>query len=422
MGWSYLFWARNDNGAQRFRTGAAGARELIAHHLGEYDRFTVREVSWNGARSGLHEDPENGGTTMLWIGPHHEVYTFIQGTNVPFEVFIGLLAAFDVRDAAWRASVLAPRLGARVRMDGLLAVNSLEGVCSIQVNPAGSLPTPGGTGNGCAAARCGNATSGPTTGGSCARPSWSTPRRPRSSRRGKPRTRASRPSPTPYVRAGADRRAERRQLAGRVRLPRHGDRLCSRSPPWLRIVRELQQACAGRTAAEPGPDAAVRRVARFASADGRPTFVLVVSEQCPSCRARAVHLAGTPSGRVEGHLVLLSAAEACAAWVEPAPHVEAAVDADLLGSVAVGATLARQVRTRRRRGMAPRGRVRRGPGPAPRGGSARIVEREVKDMTPDYWSDVRRPTRTWRRVRRSGPGCRDAPWSSRSACSAAPWR
>nr|WP_062343099.1 hypothetical protein [Herbidospora sakaeratensis] len=104
----------------------------------------------------------------------------------------------------------------------------------------------------------------------------------------------------------------------------------------LRIVRELQQAVLAAPAT-PGPDS-VRKVARFASSDGRPTFVLVVSEQCPSCRARAVHLAGMPPGRVGGHTVLLAAAEACAAWVEAAPHVEAVVDADLLGSVAVGAT------------------------------------------------------------------------------------
>ncbi|NAS26762.1 hypothetical protein GT755_34455 [Herbidospora sp. NEAU-GS84] len=104
----------------------------------------------------------------------------------------------------------------------------------------------------------------------------------------------------------------------------------------LRIVRELQQAVLAVPAA-PGPDA-VRRVPRFASADGRPTFVLVVSEQCPSCRDRAAHLAGMPPGRVDGRLVLLSAGEACAAWAGPAPHVEAVVDADLLGSVAVGAT------------------------------------------------------------------------------------
>ncbi len=145
MGWSYMIWAQSDNGALRFHTGAAGSRELIARHLGEYERFTVREVSWNGARLVSHEDLENGGTTMLWIGPHHEVYTFVPGTNVPFEVFIGYLSLFDIQDAP-EGVVLAPRPGARVRLGDLLAVNSLEGVCSIQVNPAGSLPTPGGSG------------------------------------------------------------------------------------------------------------------------------------------------------------------------------------------------------------------------------------------------------------------------------------
>jgi hypothetical protein len=144
MGWSHLIWAQSDSGALRFHTGAAGARELITRHLGEYERFTVREVSWNGARLVSHEDPEND-TTMLWIGPHHEVYTFVPGTNVPFEVFIGHLSVFDIHDAP-EGVVLAPRPGARVRLGDMLAVNSLEGVCSIQVNPAGSLPTPGGTG------------------------------------------------------------------------------------------------------------------------------------------------------------------------------------------------------------------------------------------------------------------------------------
>ncbi len=103
----------------------------------------------------------------------------------------------------------------------------------------------------------------------------------------------------------------------------------------LRTVRELQQAVLAAPA--PGP-AAVRRLARFASADGRPTFVLVVSEHCLSCRDRAGHLASIPPGAIDGHLIQLSATEACAAWVERAPHVSAVTDAELLGSVAVGAT------------------------------------------------------------------------------------
>jgi hypothetical protein len=145
MSWSYLLWAYGDDGALRFHTAAAGARELITRHLGEFDRFTVREISWNGARLVSHEDPETGGTTMLWIGPHHEVYTFIAGVNVPFEAFMGQLAGFDIQDAP-DGVVLAPRLGSRVRLTNMLAFNTLEGVCSVQVNPAADMPVPGGSG------------------------------------------------------------------------------------------------------------------------------------------------------------------------------------------------------------------------------------------------------------------------------------
>ncbi|MEO3808039.1 hypothetical protein ABGB17_03460 [Sphaerisporangium sp. B11E5] len=145
MGWSYMVWAYGEDGALRFHTAAAGARELIARHLGEYDRLTVREVSWNGARLVSHEDPANGGTTMLWIGPHHEVYTYVPGLNVPFEAFMAQLAPFDVRDAP-DGVVLAPRAGSSTRLANLLAFNTLEGVCSVQVNPAAELPAPGGPG------------------------------------------------------------------------------------------------------------------------------------------------------------------------------------------------------------------------------------------------------------------------------------
>ncbi|MFC6087066.1 hypothetical protein [Sphaerisporangium aureirubrum] len=145
MGWSYMLWAYGDDGAFRLHTGAAGARELIARHLGEFDRFTVREVSWNGARLISHEDAESGGTTMLWIGPHHEIYTFVPGLNVPFEVFMGQLSVFDIRDAP-EGVVLAPRLGSRVRLSSMLAFNTLDGVCSVQVNPVAEMPAPGGTG------------------------------------------------------------------------------------------------------------------------------------------------------------------------------------------------------------------------------------------------------------------------------------
>ncbi|MEO3808040.1 hypothetical protein ABGB17_03465 [Sphaerisporangium sp. B11E5] len=103
----------------------------------------------------------------------------------------------------------------------------------------------------------------------------------------------------------------------------------------LKMVRELRRA----VLATPVPaTATVRRVARFASPDGLPTFVLVVSEQCLSCRERAARLAAIPPGLIRGHLTLLSASAACARWAEGADHIRAVTDADLLGSVAVGAT------------------------------------------------------------------------------------
>jgi hypothetical protein len=133
-GWSYMLWVHGDNGGYRIHTGAAGARELVARYLGEFSRFIVREASWNGARLVSYEDPEISGTTMLWIGAHHELYTFIPGTNVPFEVFMDQLGRFDVQDAP-DGLVLTPRPGSRVQLASLIAVNTLDGVCSVQVKP-----------------------------------------------------------------------------------------------------------------------------------------------------------------------------------------------------------------------------------------------------------------------------------------------
>ncbi|TMR93519.1 hypothetical protein [Nonomuraea basaltis] len=104
----------------------------------------------------------------------------------------------------------------------------------------------------------------------------------------------------------------------------------------LRTVRELQQAALAASAqgsVTPG----VRSVARFASTDGRPTFLLVVSEHCASCRERAERLAVVADGRVEGHLKMLSAGAACGTWVE-GTKIEFIADSDLLGRVAIGAT------------------------------------------------------------------------------------
>ncbi|GAA2207155.1 hypothetical protein GCM10009850_026130 [Nonomuraea monospora] len=104
----------------------------------------------------------------------------------------------------------------------------------------------------------------------------------------------------------------------------------------LNMVRELQGKLLQAQAAAPAVPA-VRSVARFGSDDGLPTFVLVVSENCPLCVERARHLAAVAGPDLAGHAVLLAAAGRCAEWVAGS-EVLPVIDAALLGQVAVGAT------------------------------------------------------------------------------------
>jgi hypothetical protein len=104
----------------------------------------------------------------------------------------------------------------------------------------------------------------------------------------------------------------------------------------LNMVRVLQSKLLYAQAAAPAAPA-VRSVARFASEDGLPTFVLVVSEHCPNCRERAHHLATVAGPGLSGHAVLLSSADRCAEWVVDS-HVLPVIDAALVGVIAVGAT------------------------------------------------------------------------------------
>ncbi|MFE3453038.1 hypothetical protein ACFXJ8_29360 [Nonomuraea sp. NPDC059194] len=103
----------------------------------------------------------------------------------------------------------------------------------------------------------------------------------------------------------------------------------------LKMIRDLQNAALRAPAAVRHDTPRV--VERFASADGRPTYVLVVSSGCGSCEERALHLARVAHAVPDGRLVLLAASLDCAEWVAGAP-VEALIDAELLGRVAVGAT------------------------------------------------------------------------------------
>ncbi|MEU7894079.1 MULTISPECIES: hypothetical protein [Nonomuraea] len=133
-GWAYIVWAFGPEGGLRFYVTPAGSAEVIGKQLGEWGKYTVREAGWNGGTLRSLEDPEAGGTTMMWIGPHHEISTYVNGVGVPFEVFMDKLAAFDVQDAPEGLTML-PRAGSGMSLANLLAVNTIDQVCSVQVKP-----------------------------------------------------------------------------------------------------------------------------------------------------------------------------------------------------------------------------------------------------------------------------------------------
>lgn len=106
----------------------------------------------------------------------------------------------------------------------------------------------------------------------------------------------------------------------------------------LRMVSQLRQELTilANSASADSFSAAPRSVERFADADGRDLFVLVVEEHCHNCEARSRHLAAI-ADRVPGRLALLTADQGCAAWVT-GTGIAVVVDSALLGQVAVGAT------------------------------------------------------------------------------------
>lgn len=132
-GWAYLLWAHGPSGGTRFQVTPAGAAEVVAKQMGDWSRYTVREAQWNGGRLLSLEDPQSG-TTMVWIGPHNEVSTFFTGTSVPFEAFMDILAMFDIQDKP-EGLIMSPRAGSGLTLGNLLAVNTIDQVCSVQVKP-----------------------------------------------------------------------------------------------------------------------------------------------------------------------------------------------------------------------------------------------------------------------------------------------
>ncbi|MFG2073806.1 hypothetical protein [Nonomuraea maritima] len=132
-GWAYLLWAHGPKGGTRFQVTPAGAAEVVSKQMGEWSKYTVREAQWNGGRLLSLEDPQSG-TNMVWVGPHNEVSTFFAGTGVPFEAFMDILALFDIQDKPEGLTML-PRAGSGMTLGNLLAVNTIDQVCSVQVKP-----------------------------------------------------------------------------------------------------------------------------------------------------------------------------------------------------------------------------------------------------------------------------------------------
>lgn len=102
----------------------------------------------------------------------------------------------------------------------------------------------------------------------------------------------------------------------------------------LKTVRELQAAVVRTQSGAPAPNV-TRSNARFRSDDGRPTFVLVVSELCSNCRDRTSHLTAGAGAAAPGHVAVLCAS-GCSDWVSDS-LVAPIVDAELLGALGVGA-------------------------------------------------------------------------------------
>jgi hypothetical protein len=132
-GWAYLIWAHGPTGGLRFQVTPAGSTEIVSKQLGDWARYTVREAQWNVGRILSLEDPASG-TNMVWVGPHNEVSTFFNGTGVPFEAFMDILAKFDIQDTPQGLAML-PRAGSGLTLGNLLAVNTIDQVCTVQVKP-----------------------------------------------------------------------------------------------------------------------------------------------------------------------------------------------------------------------------------------------------------------------------------------------
>ncbi|MDX6235536.1 MAG: hypothetical protein QOG10_351 [Kribbellaceae bacterium] len=132
--WAYISWLFGAGGGLRFNVTPAGSAEIVTRELGDWPRFKVREVAFNSGRIMSMEDPENGGTNLVWVGPHNEVSSYVGGTGVPLEIYMDMLAKFDIEDAV-EGLTLLPRAGSGLQHGKMLATNVIDQLCSVQIKP-----------------------------------------------------------------------------------------------------------------------------------------------------------------------------------------------------------------------------------------------------------------------------------------------
>jgi len=132
--WSCMIETTGPQGLVRMHTGNAGSLEATEAFLGDLGKYRIREVQRGHARLVALETSEPALTTFLWQGRHHEISTTVGGTQVPFEVFLGLLDHFEISDTP-EGVVLRARPGSGASARFVLAANGIAGVCAVTVRP-----------------------------------------------------------------------------------------------------------------------------------------------------------------------------------------------------------------------------------------------------------------------------------------------
>jgi hypothetical protein len=141
--WGFLGWLHGPHGSVRLHTGLAGSLERSLEQAGALPAMRVRSASLGAARVRSYEDTEAAETHFAWAGAWHEVKTFVKGSGLALDGFVGLLGTVrisDSRQGVW----LSPKPGSATRLTGVVGANSVPLVCGLSVrataDAAGMVP------------------------------------------------------------------------------------------------------------------------------------------------------------------------------------------------------------------------------------------------------------------------------------------